>query len=166
MHVEATAIRDGRFWFVRASNFPGVFAQTRRLDQAEAALREVLGLLTAENVDDWVVHVQPSLVGGQKVLVEVARWVREASREAERLAMRAMAAVAHQLRDEGVSQRDIGRLLGISFQRVSQLLAEYPDPPSREELRRHLQVVDASLAGVRRALEPEERPVIEAHLPG
>jgi hypothetical protein len=157
--IRATAERDGQFWFVRSTDLrPPVFAQTRRLDKAADALREVLGLLLPdEDVSEWVIEVTPKVTGRPQRLVDVARWLRETAGEAERLAQYATAAAAFELSEEGVSQRDIGRLLGISFQRVSQLLARHPEPMTLEQMRGYLNALDAGLGGVRKALEPEEQ---------
>lgn len=157
MYIEATAERDGDFWFVQARQVPGAFAQVRRLDQAEEAIREVLDMyLATEDVSDWQIEINPVVTGRPRRLVDVARWLRETSSEAESLAQAATAVAAHYLVSEGVSQRDIGQLLGLSFQRVSQLLAKYPEPMTVDQMRDYLTVLEAGLGGVREALKPRD----------
>lgn len=157
MRIHATAERDGRFWFVSTPFVRGAIAQARRLDQAEDALRDVLALmLPDEDVSEWEIEIQPIITGRPRRLVDVARWLRESSTEAEMLAQYATATAAHQLAAEGVSQRDIGRLLGMSFQRVSQLLDRYPEPMTLEQLREYFNVLDAGFGGVRAAMNPKE----------
>jgi hypothetical protein len=53
--------------------------------------------------------------------VEDALAARRAAREAERTAEAATTAAAMQLLEEGYTIRDVGRLLGLSPQRISQI---------------------------------------------
>ncbi len=96
--------------------------QSRNLDGAEQMVRDYVETLTNHDTADDAVIIQPEVGGG---LDEAAKAAREAVTEAEQ-ALRAAAArsrlVARQLRDEGLSGRDIAAILHVSAQRVSQLL--------------------------------------------
>lgn len=117
MRVNAT--RSGDWWAVEAT-FAGqpVYTQVKRLDQVEQMVRsafETLGIdIQAETLE--VVHVAPG--------VELAETARQRSQEAAAAmasASESMRRAADTLQREGLSVRDIGVLLGVSPQRVSQL---------------------------------------------
>jgi DNA-directed RNA polymerase specialized sigma24 family protein len=96
--------------------------QSRNLDGAEQMVRDYIETLTDHDTAGDGVIIQPEVGSG---LDEAAKAAREAVTEAEQ-ALRAAAArsrqVARQLRDEGLSGRDIAAILHVSAQRVSQLL--------------------------------------------
>jgi DNA-directed RNA polymerase specialized sigma24 family protein len=96
--------------------------QSRSLDGAEQMVRDYIETLTDHDTTDDAVVIRPEVGGG---LDQAADAAREAVAEAER-ALRAAAArsrqVARQLKQEGLSGRDIAAILHVSAQRVSQLL--------------------------------------------
>lgn len=120
--VQAT--RSGDWWAITIPELPGAFSQCKRLDQVEAMAREVIALM---------LDIDPTDVDGVEVDVQLPDQLADdlaALRRSERLADDARQAAAHaqrraaeQLRAAGLSVRDIGQLLGVSHQRVSQILA-------------------------------------------
>lgn len=116
--VTATATRSGGWWAVEIPEVPGAFTQARRLDQVPAMAADAVAMLTGEKV---TVNVVPVLPDPQQQQVD---HVRQASKDAaerlERSAAETRALVTH-LRDDGLSVRDVGELLGVSPQRISQL---------------------------------------------
>lgn len=120
----AVATRSGDWWAITIPQLPGAFSQCKRLDQVEAMAREVIALM---------LDCDPADVGDVEVDVQLADQLTDdlaALRRSERLADDARQAATHaqrraaeQLRAAGLSVRDIGRLLGVSHQRVSQILA-------------------------------------------
>jgi DNA-directed RNA polymerase specialized sigma subunit len=102
--------------------------QSRSLDGAEQMVRDYIETLTDHDTADDVVIIQPVVGGG---LDEAAQAAREAIAEAEQ-ALRAAAArsrqIAQQLKQEGLSGRDIAAILHVSAQRVSQLLKSFKTP--------------------------------------
>jgi hypothetical protein len=121
---QAVATRSGDWWAVTIPQLPGAFSQCKRLDQVQAMAREVIALM---------LDCDPADVGDVEVDVHLPDQLTDdlaALRRSERLADDARQAAAHaqrraaeQLRTAGLSVRDIGRLLGVSHQRVSQILA-------------------------------------------
>jgi DNA-directed RNA polymerase specialized sigma24 family protein len=91
-------------------------------------VRDYIEALTDHDTADDVVVIRPEVGGG---LDEAAEAAREAIAEAEQ-ALRAAAArsrqVGCQLRQEGLSGRDIAAILHVSAQRVSQLLKSLHTP--------------------------------------
>ena len=120
----AVATRSGDWWAITIPQLPGAFSQCNRLDQVEAMAREVIALM---------LDIEPANVDGVEVDVHLPDQLADdltALKRSERLADDARQAAAHaqrrtaeQLRAAGLSVRDIGRLLGVSHQRVSQILA-------------------------------------------
>jgi DNA-directed RNA polymerase specialized sigma24 family protein len=102
--------------------------QSRNLDSAEQMVRDYIETLTDHDTADDAVVIRPEVGGG---LDEAATAAREAVADAEQ-ALRAAAArvrkVARQLRQEGLSGRDIAAILHVSAQRVSQLLGNARTP--------------------------------------
>jgi predicted RNase H-like HicB family nuclease len=123
----AVATRSGDWWAITIPQLPGAFSQCKRLDQAEATAREVIALM---------LDIDTAAVGVIEVDVEVPDHISEelvTLRRSERMAEDARQAAAHaqrraaeRLRASGLSVRDIGHILGVSHQRVSQVLAREP----------------------------------------
>ncbi|MHB8620126.1 MAG: hypothetical protein ACYDAG_11255 [Chloroflexota bacterium] len=115
--------RSGGWWAITIPEVPGAFTQARRLDQVERMARDVMALMLGVPEDSFGIHLAPVLDDrAQKVLEQVDE-AKGAAEDAQREAMAAMDLAARTLvRDEGLTVRDAGRLLGISFQRVSQLV--------------------------------------------
>lgn len=124
---KATAHRSEGWWAleVTGDDLPHrAYTQARRLDQAEAMVRDLLALhfeIGVNEVGD--VEIVPVL---DAALAEEVSQTRQAREQAEKL--RADAAnqtrrAAQRLRAQGLAQRDISVLLGVSHQAVSQLLA-------------------------------------------
>ena len=117
-----TAQRDGRWWFVRVPEVRGAITQARRLDQVEAMAREVVSLLLEVAPNSFDLDVQAAIP--DEVRAELAR-ARDLQRQAERAQAEAATLVrdvARKLREQGLTVADVGAVLGVSFQRASQLL--------------------------------------------
>ncbi|HKA98010.1 MAG TPA: hypothetical protein VKD66_17215 [Streptosporangiaceae bacterium] len=124
---EATAHRSDGWWAleVTGDGLPHpVYTQARRLDQAEDMVRDLLALHFGIGENDvGQVEIVPVL---DAALAEEVSQTRRAREQAERLRADATTQtrrVAQRLKAQGLAQRDIGVLLGISHQAVSQLLA-------------------------------------------
>ncbi len=121
------AHRSGGWWAleVTGDNLPHpAYTQARRLDQAEGMVRDLLALHFATS-EDAVGHIEMVPVLDAALDEELSR-TRHARQQAERLRADASARTrrtAQHLGDQGMAQRDISALLGISHQAVSQLLA-------------------------------------------
>lgn len=121
--IEVT--REGRWWMVRIPEIDGL-TQARRLSEAESVAREYIALdrnlpLNDINVETASVRVEePAL----HELLETARDIkalRAKANDLERQATKKAHHYARRLTALGVPVRDIGNLLDVSPQRVSQL---------------------------------------------
>lgn len=110
---------DG-WWVATAVDLRGCRTQGRSIAQARERLREAMALCDVPSTArlDEEIHV------GGKLDVELEA-LRETREEAERLAQESAERtrrMAARLAKAGLSRRDVGELLGLSFQRAQQLL--------------------------------------------
>lgn len=124
-HVyEVAAERDGSRWFLRVSELHGVFSQVRRLDQAEGMARDAIAAfldISPEGFDVAISVRLPSdlerdVAGVIDLRGVIDRTEREYGERTRHLARRLV-------KGEGLTVREAGRVLGLSYQRVSQLVA-------------------------------------------
>jgi hypothetical protein len=119
--IEVT--RDGRWWMIRIPEVDGL-TQARRLSEVDHMARDYLALVTHTPIDKIAVHTVsidvPKLgdVGGRAHQITDER---EAAANAAVAAQSHAAKYARELIDAEVPVRDVAQLLGLSFQRVSQL---------------------------------------------
>ena len=126
-NFKAMAHRSDGWWALEVTGddlpYPA-YTQARRLDQADGIVRDLLALRFGTTEDAvGQIKIVPVL---DAALAEEVSQTRRAREQAERLRADASAQTrrtARHLREEGMAQRDISALLGISHQAVSQLLA-------------------------------------------
>lgn len=119
----AKAIRSGDWWAITIPELKGVHSQARRLDQAEAMAREAISLFRDMPPDSFEVNVIPVLPAPVQADVDRARTVRGEADDLQREATTATArAVRELVKESKLTVREAGQILGISHQRVAQLL--------------------------------------------
>ena len=120
----ARAERDeGGWWVVTVPELDGVFTQSRRLDRVEDLARDAISLWLEVPPTSFNVELKATV---PKLDEQISR-VDHLRREAERLREEATATsreLARELSVRGLTVRDIGQVLGISYQRAAQLLDE------------------------------------------
>jgi len=109
-------------WIVRIPAIRGCHTYGLTLDQARRRIREALSLWV-DDADDAVIEDEIRLPAAARVALQRAKRARErADRERSR-AQEETERTARALLDEvGIGMRDAGELLGISHQRVQQLV--------------------------------------------
>lgn len=124
------AERAGKWWALSSPDVPGFASQCRGLSEAGDYAREAIAFVLGVPEDSFDVDVQPPVLPDDLVLeVEQARAaVRSAERAQREAAILSRLAVAS-MQDSGMSGRDIAVALGLSPQRVSQLL----NPAARQD---------------------------------
>jgi predicted RNase H-like HicB family nuclease len=137
---EAVVRRSGGWWAIEVPQLPGVFTQARRIDGAAAMARQAIALFLNVPATDIEVRVQPELPMELRESVDAARTQRDRADRAQREASSTLRASARQLAGEGLTTRDIGVLLGVTHQRIAQLLRE-PNDGARRGLRKERQRV-------------------------
>jgi hypothetical protein len=117
-HVEVR--RDGKFWLIR---IPKLDRSTQALRYKDVAIMadELIGIMTGLREDEYDLEIKvilPSAVQDRLARAEVLR--EESDRKQAEAAAEARAAV-RELLAQGLSQREAGQVLGLSFQRINQL---------------------------------------------
>ncbi|MFG1705798.1 hypothetical protein ACFLIM_21625 [Nonomuraea sp. M3C6] len=126
-----TAQKSGDWWALTVEG-PGLsrpaYTQAKRLDKAEAMVRDLLALhFDVAPGDVGEIDIAPA----DESLADELACTRKVRRDAERLRDEATTrtrATARHLRERGYAQREIGALLGVSHQAVGKLLGERPAP--------------------------------------
>lgn len=118
--VTITTWRDGDWWVATSDDIEGFATQVRRLDQLPEAARDIAGL--ADDVDDadqctFVINVDEDLDRP----AAHARELVAASDAARRDATKALRDAAHTFARQGLTVRDIGTLLNVSYQHAQKL---------------------------------------------
>jgi hypothetical protein len=124
------AERDGRFWFLRVRDRPELFTQTVRLDRAKAMVRDLIATWDDIDPTSFAVFVLPVAPAEARELVDAASKARVAASAAAARSAIATRAAARALVDAGLTVRDAGAVLGVTHQRVAQLVAMPPPDPS------------------------------------
>lgn len=118
-----TAERSGKWWTLQALEAPGALSQVLRLSDADQ-IREAIAFVTGEAEDVITIAVQVAMPEpAARHLAEASRLRAESDLARSRAAEESRAA-ARSLRDDGLTVREVGLVLGISHQRAAQLLAD------------------------------------------
>lgn len=120
----AKAVREGRWWVVTVPELGGRATQVRRLDQVDEYVRDLIGLFTDDDATSAEVHVKVG-VGDTAVQKRLDRALvtRQKAVEVATAAAEETRGAAVELQRQGLSVRDIGVALGVSFQRAQQLVS-------------------------------------------
>lgn len=120
----AIATRDGNWWtIIIQAGDREIATQAKGLDRAEEIAREAVAMALDVDEDSFEIDVVPELSPDLENIISTARKASEASEQVQAEAsLRARGAV-WRLKAEGYTVRDTGKLLKLSPQRISQLLA-------------------------------------------
>lgn len=121
MEVKALCEREAEGWSVEIPEFKNLHFSTRRLDKVEALVREAAKNYGITDNCDVVIKVIASMPGlicdmesAQEKMRQATKLQEEASQEIRE--------VVGRMRDQGLTMRDIAVLLGVTPQRVAQLV--------------------------------------------
>lgn len=104
---------------------PDAFSQARRLGQVERVVRDVVALALEVPLDSFDVRVEVILPESSRRALERAVELRHEAQLASVNAARATIEASRSLIDvDGLTIREAGHLLGLSHQRVAQILRE------------------------------------------
>lgn len=120
-----TARRTGDWWALDVPDVPGAYSQCKRLEQAPDLAREAIALVLDQDEADIEVAIEPQLPVEMAELVDSIHQAREAMEKIVREVQQVQVTAIHDLVNEcHLSYRDVGQIIGISHQRVSQVLKE------------------------------------------
>jgi hypothetical protein len=101
----------------------GAHTQARRLDEVQRMVKEVVSMLQDVPEDEVAVRVEPEMPDDVRTEVERAQRLREVAETAQREAAEATSRAASELVNRGrFTVRDAGGILGLSHQRINQLV--------------------------------------------
>src|SRR6266487_1696595 len=118
------AERSEDWWAISVPGLSGVFSQARRLDQVDAMAREAIALMLDVDETAVAVTIDPTLPPRTAAAVSEALSRRQARRDAEAREQEALRQAAGALAADGFTQREAGLVLGLTHQRISQILGE------------------------------------------
>ncbi|MCI2264550.1 MarR family transcriptional regulator [Sediminivirga luteola] len=117
-----SASRDGKYWLLRVPAVERV-TQARHLREAEEMARDLVHIMTGDAPGSIDLDIQIELPPAVEKHLNAAAEARRVAEEAQHRAAAEWRAAAVELREAGLTVRDIARTLGVSHQRISQLLA-------------------------------------------
>lgn len=120
----ATVSREGRWWMVAIPEIDGL-TQARRLSEAELMAREYIAVTLDIPLEDVAVNMRVKTVGAVADIEERLAAIEEERSKSLALERQATADAAQLARDlvaADVPLRDVGVILGVSHQRVHQLV--------------------------------------------
>jgi predicted RNase H-like HicB family nuclease len=124
MRITAVAQRSGPWWAVEVQEIPGLFTQTKRLDQIAEMVRDAAATLTGEPEENFEVVVAVHFGGEVDSVVDAAREAARLLAEYQAKAAATSTKAAASLADEGLTVREVGEVLGVSHQRAHQLISK------------------------------------------
>ena len=111
-------------WIVRIPAVRGCHTYGRSLDQARRRIRAALSLWV-DDAEDVVIEEQLRLPASARLALQRAKRARERAERERSRAQEETERTARALLDElGIGMRDAGELLGLSHQRVQQLVRD------------------------------------------
>ena len=123
MTVTAIAQRSGDWWAIEVPEIPGLFTQTRRLDQIDDMVRDAAKLLGHEISQ---VTVQAKLSEQDEQMLRELLAARSEADAAQEKASRLTRGTISALRKQGMTVRDVADVIGLTPQRVSALARTRP----------------------------------------
>lgn len=122
MTYTARARRSGAWWAIDIPELPGVYSQARRLDRVEPMARDAIALFLDVDPATLDIRVETNLPSDLRRDVDAVGRLRAEADRLQAESSGAMRRLTHELLGRGLSVRDAAVILGISHQRVSQLV--------------------------------------------
>lgn len=111
---------DNGWWFIDVPELPGCHSQARTIASGRDHVREAISLVANVDLDTFGVEVDYELPKAQQAAIAKARRARERAAEAAQATEAAVRALQQGSAKLGV--RDVAELVGVSFQRVAQIM--------------------------------------------
>lgn len=126
--------RSGDWWAISVPELRGVHTLARRLEKADITVRDAIALFLHVPRDSFDIKIEPVLSRDLQNKVGRARKARDDAEALQHEAALASADVAADLvRNAHLTVRDAGRVLGLSHQRIAQLLKPAPSEGRRRQ---------------------------------
>ncbi len=119
--VTAERSANGKWWVLQAVEAPGAISQVSRLDQAEE-MREAIAFVTGEPEASVEITLLPTLPNRVAERLAELHQLREQAHDVTTRAAAESRDIARELVSEGLTLRDVGTVLEVSYQRAHQLV--------------------------------------------
>lgn len=116
----AVVSRNGRFWHVEVPEIDRV-TQARNINEVDDMARDLIAIMAGVEPDSFELDVRIQLPDSVRAHLSEVERARGAEAEARSHAATELRAAAAELKNAGLSVRELGAVLGISYQRASQL---------------------------------------------
>jgi predicted RNase H-like HicB family nuclease len=136
---------DTKYWFVEVPEINHA-TQGRTLAEVPLMARELISLMTGRPMDEVAVDVEWVLPESVTEHLQRVEKLRHQSAEANTAAARESRAAARELRNAGLGLKDIGALLGVSYQRAHQLVSGPTATASAEKKATNVRAASAAKA--------------------
>ena len=123
MIYHANATRDDRFWLVHVPEVDR-HTQARTVDEIDVMARDLIAIMTGAEASSVELRVTIELPASVRTKLDRVERARETERAARADAAAELRAAALELKRTGMSVRELGRVLGVSYQRAGQLTSE------------------------------------------
>ncbi len=114
--------RSGGWWALESPDVPRMHTQARRLDLAASIAAEAIATIHGVDESEVVIDLVPVLDDARAATLERMHSARASAERAAQDAAASTGKAALRLHELGMSMRDVGEIMGISHQRVHQLL--------------------------------------------
>lgn len=118
-----TVRRDGRFWYIEIPALDGA-TQARSLSEVEEMTRDYIASFMKVSDDSFELNISVELPAAVQEHVAAVELARRAEAVARSKAATEWSAAARELRNQGLTVRDIGLALHVSHQRAQQLISQ------------------------------------------
>lgn len=120
---DVKVVRDGKWWMIEIPELDGL-TQARRLGDVTNMAVDYIALVTNADEKDVKIRIVAMIVDHIDYAERQSRLdeAKAKQAEAEQLVKKETLELAHKLADEDVPVRDIGEILGVSYQRAHQLV--------------------------------------------
>jgi hypothetical protein len=119
---QAVVSRSGKFWAVYVPEIDR-WTQARHLRELDAMTEDLIELMTDAPPGSFTVAYDIQLPEAIQQHLALAERLRSESAKAQAEAAAEVRAAARELHDNGLPLRDVGRILGVSYQRAHQLVS-------------------------------------------
>ena len=115
--------RDGKVWRIRVPEVDRT-TQARTLREVEPMARDLIAIMDDIPADSFGLDVTLVLPEDVRSELERSAELREQAARSQAQAAQLARRAARRLRDQGLPLQDVGKALGVSFQRAKQLIDE------------------------------------------
>ena len=115
--------RGERWWVLSVPEIPAAHSQARHLREVDEVARDLIAVMLDEPADSFDVDVHITLPGSVTDHLRRAEQLRTEAAKTQAAAAAELRAAARELAGQGMPLRDVGKALGVSYQRAHQLVS-------------------------------------------